>query len=94
MTTCLGRLARWGTLAVLGVALVAALTVAALQLTDQHVGLSGEPVGVGAGLAPAVTTRTTPATSAQTTATAPATPTSAPTTGGTGAPDESDGEDD
>lgn len=55
---------RWSVAALLGVALAVALTLAALQLTDQHVGLAGEPPSVGRQLVPAetATTKARPAT--------------------------------
>jgi hypothetical protein len=61
------RVVAWLVAAVLGLALAACITFAASQLSSQHVGLSGEPLSAGRGLAPQAhdrpaATRSTPAT--------------------------------
>lgn len=74
---------RWSAAAVLGVALAVALTLLTLHLTDQHVGLSGEPPGAGRGLVPAVSgtgrATTTSSTITRTVTVTVPTPTTAPT---------------
>jgi hypothetical protein len=56
-----GRLLGWFALALLGLVVAAAVSLAASRLSSQHIGLSSEPLGAGKGLAPVVqaTTRTT-----------------------------------
>jgi hypothetical protein len=80
---------RWAAAALAGIALVVALTLGTLQLTDQHVGLGGEPPSAGRGLAPAVTA----APAATTPRTTPTT-TTAPTTTSAGDGEGDGGEDD
>jgi hypothetical protein len=46
------RVLAWLVAGVLGLALAACVTFAASQLSSQHVGLSGEPLSAGRGLAP------------------------------------------
>jgi hypothetical protein len=48
----------WIVAAVLGLALAAGITLAASQLSSQHIGLSGEPLSAGDELVPKA--RTTP----------------------------------
>lgn len=45
--------ARWTALAVLGILIAAAVSVAASRLTSQKIGLASEPLSAGQGLAPA-----------------------------------------
>jgi hypothetical protein len=49
----------WLVAAVIGLALAAGVTLAASQLSSQHIGLSGEPLSAGNELVPR-TTRATP----------------------------------
>ena len=44
--------ARWAALAVLGILVAAAVSVAASRLTSQKIGLASEPLSAGEGLAP------------------------------------------
>jgi hypothetical protein len=58
----------WAVVALVGLVLAACISFAASQLSSQHVGLSGEPLSAGKGLAPhaqsgLTTTRSTPETS-------------------------------
>jgi hypothetical protein len=53
-----GRLAGWILLALAGLAVAVALSVAASNLSTQPIGLSGEPLRAGDRLAPASVTRT------------------------------------
>jgi hypothetical protein len=54
----------WIVAAVLGLALAAGITLAASQLSSQHIGLSGEPLSAGDELVPK--SRTTPTTTTDT----------------------------
>lgn len=63
--------AGWVLLALAGIAIAVALSVAASNLSTQPIGLSGEPLRAGDRLAPAVTTK--PSTSRSRTGTATAT---------------------
>ena len=75
-----GGALRWGVAALLGVAMAVALTLATLRLTDQHVGLSGEPAGAGRGLVPAATATGTTTRSTITRTVTVTVPTPTPTT--------------
>jgi allophanate hydrolase subunit 2 len=99
-----GRVAGWILLALAGLAVAVALSVAASNLSTQPIGLSGEPLRAGDRLAPAsvntTTTRTrthTTQTHTQTT-TAPTTTATIPTTTSPSDADDdhghSDGDDD
>ncbi len=47
-----GRLLAWFALALLGLVVAAAVSLAASRLSSQHIGLSSEPLGAGKGLTP------------------------------------------
>ena len=98
-----GRVVGWVLLALAGLAVAVALSVAASNLSTQPIGLSAEPLRAGDKLAPASVTNTTTrkvkrkarkqATQTATTPTVTATPTAtAPSTtsSGTGSPDGDD----
>lgn len=55
----------WVVAAVIGLALAAGITLAASQLSSQHIGLSGEPLSAGNELVPR-TTRMSPSPSSTT----------------------------
>jgi hypothetical protein len=82
-----GRFAGWILIAVAGLAIAVALSVAASNLSTQPIGLSGEPLRAGVRLAPAAPThrharpQATPTTISTQTATTPTptTPASTPT---------------